>query len=223
MPSFDPAPLPGERRGGFVPQPAARGGPTAAALSPLPGSPAPERVADVEEAPGQNVYEEGRAAGRAELPWREAEDLRSAVEACEGMARGLAALQRTYLRAHRRCLVDLALAVAEKLLGRAIEAEPDALTGILERAIEALDEVPATRVNLSRRDSEILERGLAPDLARLTHEHGIAVEADPNLAPGDVRVFAGITEVDGRLSELLRRMREELFEAVEIEPSGEDR
>lgn len=186
-------------------RPAGLAGDAAAAESREPD--AAERV--------REAYEKGLAAGRAELPWREAEAVRSAASALEEAARGLAALRRSYLVEQRRALVDLALAVAEHVLGRVVAADLDALASVVECVLAELPEAAPVELRFSTRDHETLAAGLAPALSALAEEHGIAVTADARLAPGDVRARARDTEVDARLRTLLRRLREELLEAAE--------
>ncbi len=212
MPSFSPDPVPARARGAFVPQPL--GTPSGAP----PAAPAPP----VGQAALRAAREEGFAAGRAEglaegVRQVEREALGPAAAALEEAAQALTALRRHYLRAQRGLLVELALAVAARLLAREVEADRDALAGALERALEALGEEPASRVLLSERDLELVEHGLAPRLSALAAERGLVLEASPELASGDVRVLAERSEVDARRAELLRRLRAELDEVLDVE------
>jgi len=162
--------------------------------------------------------EEGAEAARAALPIEDAELLRSAAASFAEAARGVAALRRGYWVENRKTVVELALCVAERLLRRELSTDPDALAGVVERALEALGEVPALRLRLSVVDAEALSDGRAPGLAELSRRHGIEVEADPRLVPGDARVLSERTAVDARLAESLRRIGEELSELAERTP-----
>jgi flagellar assembly protein FliH len=163
------------------------------------------------------AFEEGRAAGRAELPWQDADALRAALGSLEEAARALDATRRGYLRAQRRALVELAIAVAERVLARAVAADPDALVLLVARALDLLGEEEPLRVRLCAAHVETCAQGLAPELARLVEERGVALEPDRELSPGDVRVQAGRCQVDARLGECLRRVREDLGELIERE------
>jgi flagellar assembly protein FliH len=227
MPSFSPEHLAPRPRATFVPQPlpatggAPRGGPAPAALAP-PAPCGPVPGPDALRAAREEGFAAGREAGLRE--GREQGDraalheaLGPALEALEEAARGLAALRRSYLREQRGLVVELALEVSARLLAREVAADADALAGVLERALAALGEEPALRVRLSPGDLARVERGLAPRLAALASGAGLAFEAAPELAPGDVRVQAARSEVDARRAELLRRVRAELDEALEGE------
>jgi flagellar assembly protein FliH len=166
--------------------------------------------------------EQGAAAARAELPFAEAETLRTAAGALEEAARSVAALRRGYLAENRRLLVELAVAVAERVLARRIEADPDALLGVVERALAELGDAPELRLKLSERDRQAVEAGRALELAAFAERHGVAVEADPALAPGDVRILAGRTQVDARIGVVLRRIREELVACADAPEAAGD-
>lgn len=172
------------------------------------------------ESERERAYAEGLAAGRAELPWQEAESLRSAAASLEEAARALGALRRTYLVTHRIALVDLAVALAERVLAREVHVDRDALAGVVERALTLLGDVDPVRVHLCAGDLEAVRAGLAPALERLATENGLTLEADPNLRPGDVRVLAGASRVDARLGECLQRLREDLVEITDSDEAA---
>ncbi len=159
------------------------------------------------------AYEEGRRAGRAELPWEDAERLRTAADALAGAADALALVQRDGLRSQRTAIVDLALVVAGHLLGREIEADTDALAAQVADALELLQGHAPPAVHLSPPDHETLRGGGAPGLERLAGEWGATLVADEELAPGQVRVLGGESLVEIELDRALARLREELLAA----------
>lgn len=169
------------------------------------------------EAVRAEAFAAGRAAERAECPWQEAETLRSATLALEEALRGVGALRRGYLVDQRTALVELACALAERVLGAAVAASSDSIASVVERALANLGEAEGIRLRLSSRDVEAIRAGLAPELARIVEAHGVELEVDPTLAAGDARVLAGRTRVDARLAETLRRLREEMLELVDLQ------
>ncbi|HVP29128.1 MAG TPA: FliH/SctL family protein [Myxococcota bacterium] len=185
----------------------------AAASEPVP-PPAAEPT--LEEACAR-AREEGYAAGRAELPWSEAESLRTAIVALEHAAATLAALRRAELRAQRRAIVELAVALAEGVLRREVRADRDALAGVLERALAAVDAEDGVRLRLSARDLAALEAGHAPELARIAAQHGLSLQGDPSLSPGDLRLASPRSDVDARLHTCVRRLADELGDLLEAD------
>lgn len=211
-----------------------------AAFEPDPGSPADRAFERLDPAPDfaaspgasdraaeppapgldellREAYERGRAEARAELPVAETEALGRALSSLERGARALAVLRRDLLRAQRHAVVELAFAVAEHVLGRAVQADPE---GLADRVAEALALLPEGRpeaLRLSPADIETLRAGHAERLAQLVEEHGLEVVADPRLEPGDARIFAGRSEVDARLGEILDRLRAALHDLADAD------
>lgn len=172
----------------------------------------------------REAYERGRAEARAELPVAEAEALARAAEALERGARALAVLRRDLLRAQRHAVVELALAVAEHVLGRAVRADAEGLADRVAEALELLPEAAAETLRLAPADVETLRAGGADRLARLAAEHGLEIVPDPRLERGDARIFAGRSEVDARIGEILARLRSALHDLAdaEVDPAPAD-
>lgn len=205
---------------------AARGAPGDAAAGPSEGEPAAPSAAPHEPTADPSYErglaeglargrEEGAAQARASLPIEDLERLRAASTALDEAARGITALRRGYWLENRKILVALAVAVAERIVRRELATDPDALAPIVERALSALGDASPVQLRLAPAVTEALADGRAVDLAALAAEHGLRVEADPRLSPGDARVLAERTSVDARLSESLRRIAEELRETAE--------
>lgn len=157
------------------------------------------------------AFEEGRQAGSAELPWDDANRLRSSAEAMASAAASLDAIQRDGLRSQRTAIVDLALAIASHLLAREIEGDPDALAAQLMDALELLQGHSPATVHLSSADYEILRAGGAPTLERLAGDWGATLVANDELAPGQARVEGGESLLEIEIDRALARIREELL------------
>ncbi len=220
MSSFEPWPLvPGDAA--FEPRRLREGDrtfqpdPTSAtpAVPPVDSSAAPERPPQPPEPTAEDLhrqaFEEGREAGRAELPWQDAQALRAARTALEVSIEALARTRRANLSAQRGAVVDLALAVAERLVRRELAIDPEALMGVVERALSQLEGEEPAVVALSERDLETLGGDGEQALSRLS-DRGVRIEMDPTLSPGDTRVRAGALQVDTRLEEVLAALRNEL-------------
>jgi|GEM_PF-2905481 len=216
LPPFVPTPLPGDADA-FVP--ATAGDPFA------PPEPEPDPAAAsaaAEPAPDgeallRQAYEEGRAAGRAELPPEQAERLERAGAALEAAARALEARADSLRRAFRESTLELAVAIAEFMLRRSIQADLDALAPLVEEGLELLEASAERRILLSTRDHATLSEHGAPLLEQLAEREQVRIEVDAALAPGDLRVEAGAACVDGRLAELVARVRGELARLLDVE------
>lgn len=166
------------------------------------------------------AYAEGVLAGRAELPWQEAAELQGLIDTLEEALTGVAELRRNSLRDQRRVVVELAVAIAEKLLRQTIEADTDNLVAIVERAVSTLPDEGKLRVVLSSADYEALQTGMAAALSSFCDDSGAEIEASAELARGDVRVLGVIGGVDARITSLLTRVREGLSDLYDIPESS---
>lgn len=164
----------------------------------------------------EQAYAEGVAAGRAELPWQEATELQGLIDTLEEALAGVAELRRNSLREHRVAVVELAVAIAERLVRQSIEADTDKLAAIVERSVSTLPDESKLRVLLSSADYDALQAGMASTLASFCDQSGAVIEASAELARGDVRVLGVIGDVDARVTSQLGRVREALSDLYDI-------
>ncbi len=181
-------------------------GPAAGAPEPMPP-----------EAALHEAYESGREAGRAELPFTEALELEQAAEALTRAATALCELRRDYLTAHREAIVELALAIARQLLGRAFEADPLRCVRRLEETLASVDASATIRVRIPRASAQLLEAGGSEPLALLMRHDALEVEASDALAPGEFELDAGTLHMDAQLEPWLARLREALTDCTTAE------
>ncbi len=155
---------------------------------------AAEREAALAKA-GAAGYEEGREAGRAEI-----------ATAAEALLTAAAALDDAGARAAEDAegaAVELALRIAEKVLGAAVEARPELVLDVTRGALRRITEpLPAT-VLVNPEDVELV-RGA---LAELNAEHGgeLQVRAERRVERGGCVVTTAAGEVDARIAAQLER------------------
>lgn len=214
---FEPAP---GRSGGFSPDPLSAPGagrfrpagerePAAIASPPAPAAPA----LDV-EAIRREAYEDGVRAGRAALPWQEAEALASAAAALVAAEQALAGLRGRYLVENRRTIVELACAIAEHVLGAPV-AGREALAALAARAVELFPAEEPLALHLCAADHEVLAAMPGGVLDLLPGGTGrVAVVGDPSLAPGELRLVGPSGDVRAAVADVLARLRAELGDAV---------
>lgn len=222
MSSFDPDPLAAAGGNVFVPHPVSGRDPDAPTekfvairVGSEVGSEAVRREITAEEIRDQ-AYAEGVEAGRAELPWKEAEELRGAIETLEQALSGVADLRRDSLRDQRVAVVNLAIAIAERLVRHSIETDPEKLAAIVERAVATLPNEGKLRIAISADDYQVLQIGMAETLATFAQNCGAEIEACAELARGDVLVHGERGDVDARVASLLPRIRDALDELFEL-------
>jgi flagellar assembly protein FliH len=156
----------------------------------------------------------GREQGYAEgvsLALAEAEPARAALEQA---VRALEAVRDEFAEQGERRAVELAVAIAEKILGAAFEVDQaricDVVAGALRRAV-ARDHVV---LEVNPDDLEVV-RGAADDVAaKLGGVHRIEVVAERRVGRGGCIVRTGSGEVDARIETQLERAAEVLRESL---------
>lgn len=157
-------------------------------------------------------YEEGLRRGYEEGARRAAEDARS------DLSYALTALHTAIEDLHRRDaatvddvsgeVVDLAMAVAEIILGHEIDAAIDPGRDALARALAVAPDRGAAVARLHPLDLERLG-----DVASLTADREVRFVADPNVTPGGCMVDVGAARIDAQIPAALERVRAALVDA----------
>jgi flagellar assembly protein FliH len=162
-------------------------------------------------------------AEAAEIRGGAAEELRRATSEAreaghaEGLARAAAALAlATSAREARLAelegeLVEIALGVARRIVGRELTSSPEAVVEMAKRALRAASGVGEIRLRVSVGD---LATVTAADghLRALTERGSLAILEDPGLASGEVVVEVAGGLVDGRIDAQLEPFRRALAE-----------
>jgi flagellar assembly protein FliH len=101
-------------------------------------------------------------------------------------------------------LVDLALAVARKILGREVAAGPDQITGIIRRALSQVEDAARITIRLNPSDLKHLNEARPRLLADLTRTRLAHFEGDAGLDPGGCFIETEAGEVDARIQHQLQ-------------------
>ena len=110
-------------------------------------------------------------------------------------------------------LVELALAVARKIVGREVEVRPDTVAHLLHEAIGHLAHAGTLTIRLNPADLERLSDVSSQVLNGLTDPGRVRFETDASLSVGDCFIESEAGEMDVRLDQRLRVV-EEAFQAA---------
>ena len=156
----------------------------------------------------QQGFQEGKAAGRAELaPQIDAMHARLArtIEELTGM--------RARLRQEAEGdVVALALAIAKRILHRELTVDPDALLGLVKAGFEKIELSEVHRVRVSRQDAPVVQQ----HLEKMGLPHRVEVVGDPTLERGsallvsshgtlDASIDTQLAEIERGFADLVRR------------------
>jgi flagellar biosynthesis/type III secretory pathway protein FliH len=144
----------------------------------------------------------------------------AAVAANEALSQAVRALEsaieesrRAQLEERRRWLwgaLEIALALARRVLERELAIDPAALRPLIERALELLADSGPVEVALAPASLAVLESDLARPEGGPHGGSQLRFRADPNRGAGEARVRAESARVEVRLDSLLEMLRQEL-------------
>jgi flagellar assembly protein FliH len=151
-------------------------------------------------------YEEGRAAALAEL-----------APALELMQNAAAALTASQLDAAERLeahAVDLALFLAEKVIGGAVSVEPSLVIEAVRGALRGIVERERVTVLVHPADLETVRRAMDDVRGSLGGIEHCEVQAERRVSRGGAVVRTPDGDVDARVETKLKRAREVVEEAL---------
>ena len=150
-------------------------------------------------------YREGRLQGRAEALQEWQERLAAGLGGLAQAAKELHALETTYRVQGEEAVIGLAVTLAERIVRRAVRADPAEMGRLVHRALEVLPEPGRVRIRIEPEAAAILgEAAGTPPEAEIV--------ADPSLQPGDCLVEASLSLLDARIGTMLEEARHRLLE-----------
>jgi flagellar assembly protein FliH len=175
------------------------------------GTPA---VAQLHEEASARGYEEGLARARR--------DLEAALAALARAAGALADQEQELLAQLERRAAELALAVAEKIVGEVLGLQPDRVGAVVASALRRVSAEDRVVVAVSPDDLAIV-RSLEGELASQLASHSrLEIVPDRRVERGGCVVSTRVGEIDARIGEQLARAGEIVREAL-AGPSDHDR
>lgn len=138
----------------------------------------------------------------------------SVLEARQVIARE----QRAWLQG----ALDLAVALAERILERELAIDPDALHPLIARAAELVGEGGALTVALPEETYALLEAEMPGRLESLQRDREVHFRPDAGLSAGESRVSSGASEVEVGVQSMLAQLRDELREVWHVDASASD-
>jgi flagellar assembly protein FliH len=158
------------------------------------------------------AYRRGRAEGEEGGYARARKELSSAVAAARRVLQEVRAARETWDRSLQENLVALSAAIARHIVGRELQAAPEAFRELVQKAASAFPAGQAVRVRLHPDDLPLLagtDDGPLPDESAVGGREARWI-TDEDIARGGCIVEGPDRIVDGRVDEVLERLYWEL-------------
>jgi flagellar assembly protein FliH len=130
------------------------------------------------------------------------------------LAGELQAQQRQRLEEMQQVAVELAVAVASRLVHERIEAGAYAVDALVRQAVEQLQATGPISIYLNPQDLELLEKRLRARSGPVLDAAKVRLLADAALARGDCRADAGESSVEFQIQQQLAEIRRHLLEVL---------
>jgi flagellar assembly protein FliH len=167
------------------------------------GAPRSVPVEDIEQAAycrgfsdgEKSGYEQGERAGSEAAAGR----LEPLLASLNQMLVELEAVQRRESRHFEKELVDLALAVARKIVGREVSVNPETVAGLLRDGLQRLEHAGSLTFRVNPEDLQRLADLQSRLLAGLADPARVRFEADPAISAGGCFIESEAGDIDARL------------------------
>jgi flagellar assembly protein FliH len=179
---------------------------------------AEERLAALRAEAERAGFEEGLARGTEEAR-AQAEQALEAVHAAE---REVAGMRDSYLAHAEAAAVELALQIAQKVLGAAIAADPKAVLGIVSGALLRTTDRDHLVLEVNPADFELVRDAAAELAARMGGINRMEVVSERRVDRGGCVVRTEEGEIDARISAQMERVRQLLSEVRNAPAAGRD-
>lgn len=151
----------------------------------------------------------GRDAARAEA--------RRQLDTLTGLLAEVASLKRTIIENSEPDILELAFTVAEKVLNREVERQPDSVVHVLKAAMKNVMDRDGVKIRMHPRDYQHL-LDIREDFMRQTDGlRNVVFEQDEGIKRGGVFIETRFGDVDARLDRQLTELKSELLKGT---PSG---
>ena len=169
-------------------------------------------IADA-QADAEHIRSQAQVLGLAQGKRESTEELIPSLVAFGDAGQSLIVLEEQLISRYTPELVRLALEIAEKVIGGALQADPAVVASILERAKRQVVEAREIRIWLNPKDMEILSN-LRPDLVQVGTEGGrrIEVVASDEVSRGGCRLETEMGLVDATVPTQIEEIRRQLLD-----------
>jgi flagellar assembly protein FliH len=179
---------------------------------------AEERLAALRAEAERAGFEEGLARGTEEAR-AQAEHALEAVHAAE---REVAGMRDSYLAHAEAAAVELALQIAQKVLGAAIAADPKAVLDIVSGALLRTTDRDHLVLEVNPADFELVRDAAAELAARMGGINRMEVVSERRVDRGGCVVRTEEGEIDARIGAQMERVRQLLSEVHNETAAGRD-
>ncbi|HEY5672407.1 MAG TPA: flagellar assembly protein FliH [Malonomonas sp.] len=198
---------------GEVESPAVKDAPQFAAQA----APAGAKAAVPDGAPAVNLpklLEEAKARGRQEGLALAEERFESTTRALAGALEEVSRLRESLAQNGSQDMLRLVMAVAEQIVRRSVEINPQVVLTVIETALQASVRADSYRLSISPEDLEVVKAQKPLFLASISGLKNLSIDVDASISRGGCRVDSELGDVDATIETQLDSIRQALAAAI---------
>jgi flagellar assembly protein FliH len=158
----------------------------------------------------EEAYARGRQDGQAQVEQRLESTTQALTQALEDVCR----LRESLAQTGSQDMLRLVMAVAEQIIRRTAEVDPEVVLSIIKNALQASVQADSYRIRINPADLEGVTRQKPLFLASISGLKNLNFEADADISPGGCRVDSELGDVDATIESQLESIRQALSEAI---------
>ncbi len=173
------------------------------------------RIAELEhlaETRAQAAYQQGQTAGEAAAGQRAMQRLEPILTSLSSVTQELAGMRTRFRKEAEEDTVNLAIAVARRVLHRELSTDPEAILGLVIAAFQKLNARETHRLRVSPGDAAALQE----HRSRMNLPAGLEISSDPSVPIGsaifetsrgelDASVDTQLAEIQRGFADVIRR------------------
>jgi flagellar assembly protein FliH len=176
-----------------------------------PAAPAAPAAPDVSMAQQlEEAYARGRQEGLAMAEQRFDSTIQALTQALEDVSR----IRESLAQTSSQDMLRLVMAVAEQVIRRSIEVDPNVVLLIIENALQSSVRSDTYRISVNPQDLEQVTKQKPLFKASISGLKNLSFDADPNVSPGGCRIDSQLGDVDATIETQLESIRQALSEAI---------
>jgi flagellar biosynthesis/type III secretory pathway protein FliH len=176
-----------------------------------------DRARTEAEALREQARAEGAAQGREEAK----QEVLPSIVAFANAGQTLIVFEEQMIARYAPEMIHLALEIAEKIVHKAVAADPEIVASVLERARREVVDARHIRIHLNPADYRLLAE-MRPDLITMGQDNGRVIEvlADEEVSRGGSRLETEIGVVDATVPTQIAEIRRQLLDEENVVSSA---
>lgn len=161
----------------------------------------------------KEFYDKGYAAGFRKGAESKEKETATAIETSLKLIREIEQIKKSTLENSEKNLLDLAFAIAEKVIHQEVSEDRGVVASILKEAIKDVLDRDGIKIRLNPKDYTYLSEISPPFLTALDGIRNAAFEKDEGIGRGGLVIETQFGEVDARIEQQMKEVREALDKA----------